>query len=197
MEKLEIDWSKVPEHYSYVAVDYSARVYAYKVYPHFGKTMAAWTWNKEGGYEHHMLHDSEQQWAVSLEAPVLDWYKHVYKRPVEKFHILTGHGGIVPSKRHKRYATEYVNQGNYFASKEEAEKERDRRALMVELRAFKGAEKFVKGEVQYTVYQFAGKIKYTAGISAQHPNTIQFHTEEDIEAAIKHFGDRLNLLFDS
>ncbi len=92
-----------------------------------------------------------------------------------------------------------VSQGNVFRTEAEAIRERDKRALLQELKVFRNGYRFVEGNSNYVLIFDSDLQKHIAVYYHVHdvnPVSGWFPSREEAERAIAHFGDRLNLLME-
>lgn len=90
-----------------------------------------------------------------------------------------------------------IAQGNAFHTEAEAVRERDKRALLQELKAFRKGYRFKYDERNFCITCNTLRDTFHANEFNSHDNSPSsgwFTSREDAERAIAHFGDRLNLL---
>ncbi len=91
----------------------------------------------------------------------------------------------------------FAAQGNAFHTEAEAIRERDKRALLQELKAFRKGDKFTRGIDNWAIYFEHTTSQWRLdnySCCDVLPLTGHFSSREEAERAILHFGDRLNLL---
>ena len=92
-----------------------------------------------------------------------------------------------------------VAQGNAFHTEAEAIRERDKRALLQEMKAFRKGYRFKYDERNFCITCNTLRDAFHANEFNSHDNSPSsgwFPSREEAERAIAHFGDRLNLLRD-
>ena len=105
-------------------------------------------------------------------------------------------------RRYKYTADEFdlgvVAQGNAFHTEAEAIRERDKRALLQELKAFRKGYKFTSGIDNWAIYFEHTTSKWRLdnySCCDVLPLTGHFPSRDEAERAIAHFGDRINISF--
>lgn len=91
----------------------------------------------------------------------------------------------------------YVAQGNAFHTEAEAVHERDKRALLQEMKVFRKGSRFDPSQFNWTINYSTLDEMYVPSLNTTldcMPLSGWFASEDEAERAIAHFGDRLNLL---
>jgi len=128
-------------------------------------------------------------------APKVNWQP--VRRGEDAQYVVTGTGGTYYfSNLSNAELMDYVAQGRAFDNRAAAERFRDREVLIHELRGMPGTRRFEHGgNNAYFYYSHPTNKWVTSYFSgAELPGIIYFDTRDQAQAAIDHFGDRLDLL---
>jgi hypothetical protein len=135
--------------------------------------------------------------AIRKELQKPDAYKRWRAEMGGKYYLITDQGCASGSNdlRTDIDNFRYIS-GNYFKTREEAEKYRDRLVLLQELKDFAEGYEFQDGQKNYYIYYDYKDNKFIVGLYSmvQGISNVYFKTYEKADEAIKHFGDRLKLL---
>ena len=125
-----------------------------------------------------------------------------FPEPEEYYFTLDSDGHIIRYINYRQEITDmFKSIGNCFRTRELAEREVERRKLMVELKVFSDFETsrcdLSRNTIRYSIIYDVSLTAFKTHIWSGHlysGNEIYFKTRERAKEAIDYFGDRLNLL---